>query len=147
MINPSEYLGEGADDTRNQKLEKVVTTKNGLTMYRPLADLDKKDIAKIGEEKFLETDEYIKTAYKYGLCKELVLNDPNFEDKLLESIEEETKRLTDLLNEEKEKSLSFYLIFLFCLFINTFTNIRSISKITLSKVYPNFYNSSNQHIH
>ena len=58
---------------------------------------------KIGEEKFLETDEYIKTAYKYGLCKELVLNDPNFEDKLLESIEEETKRLTDLLNEEKEK--------------------------------------------
>ena len=30
---------------------------------------------KIGEEKFLETDEYIKTAYKYGLCKELVLND------------------------------------------------------------------------
>lgn len=58
---------------------------------------------KIGEEKFLETDEYIKTAYTYGLCKELVLNDPNFEDKLLESIEEETKRLTDLLNEEKEK--------------------------------------------
>ena len=58
---------------------------------------------KIGEEKFLETDEYIKTAYKYGLCKELVLNDPNFEDKLLESIEEETKRLTDILNKEKEK--------------------------------------------
>ena len=58
---------------------------------------------KIGEEKFLEKDEYIKTAYKYGLCKELVLNDSNFEDKLLEAIEQETKRLTDLLNEEKEK--------------------------------------------
>ncbi len=54
--NPSEYLGEVADDTRNQKLEKVVTTKNGLTMYRPLADLDKKDIAKRYKEyNLLET--------------------------------------------------------------------------------------------
>jgi hypothetical protein len=48
--NPDEYIGEGSDNSRNQQLEKEVTTKNGITMYRPLADLNKKGIAKLYKE-------------------------------------------------------------------------------------------------
>ena len=55
--NPDVYLGEGADIQRDQKMEKVVTTKNGITMYRPFADLNKKDIASLYKE--------------YGLLKNL----------------------------------------------------------------------------
>ena len=48
--NPSECIGEGEDQSRNKQMEKVVTTPNGLTMYRPLADLDKKGVAKLYKE-------------------------------------------------------------------------------------------------
>ena len=36
---------------------------------------------KIGEDKFLDTDDVITGASRYGLCKELVLNDPLFLEK------------------------------------------------------------------
>jgi len=57
---------------------------------------------KIGEDKFLENDEYIIMSYRLGICKELVLNDPNLEDKFIELTKQENKRLEDLLNEVKE---------------------------------------------
>ena len=38
----------------------------------------------IGEEKYLSTDYEIKEAFKYGLCKELVLNN-DYQNKLLEA--------------------------------------------------------------
>ena len=38
----------------------------------------------IGEAKYLSTDKEIKEAFEYGLCKELVLNDPNYPSKLSE---------------------------------------------------------------
>ena len=38
----------------------------------------------LGEEKFLETDDTIRESVKWGLCKELVLGDPVYEEKLAE---------------------------------------------------------------
>jgi hypothetical protein len=38
---------------------------------------------KIGEERYLFTDLIIRKSIEYDLCKELVLNDPSFADKLL----------------------------------------------------------------
>lgn len=43
---------------------------------------------KISEAAFLEGDEAIKEAFEYGLCKELVLNDPAYDAKLLAVAEE-----------------------------------------------------------
>ena len=37
---------------------------------------------KIGEERYLSTDLIIRKSIEYDLCKELVLNDPSFADKL-----------------------------------------------------------------
>ena len=38
---------------------------------------------RLGEDLYLGTDEGIKQSFEYGLCKELVLNDPEYNSKLL----------------------------------------------------------------
>ena len=40
----------------------------------------------IGEDRFLGSDDDIKNSVKYGLCNELVLNDPQYSEKYLEVI-------------------------------------------------------------
>ena len=50
----------------------------------------------IGEEKYLSTDYGIKEAFKYGLCKELVLND-DYQNNLLEA-----KRFEKAIKEQGE---------------------------------------------
>lgn len=41
---------------------------------------------KIGEEGFLSSDKKIKKAFEAGLCQELVLNDPEYDEKLSERL-------------------------------------------------------------
>ena len=41
---------------------------------------------KIGEEPFLSSDKKIKKAFEAGLCQELVLNDPEYDEKLSERL-------------------------------------------------------------
>ncbi len=55
----------------------------------------------IGEKRFLGTDEAIKEAFKYGLCKELVLNDLGYTAKLSDAIETE-KRIIRAAEEREE---------------------------------------------
>ena len=66
----------------------------------------------LGEELYTGTDDGIKISYEYGLCEELVLNDPEYNIKLLEAIdlmaekarkEEEEKRLAKQKQEEAER--------------------------------------------
>ena len=57
---------------------------------------------KIGEERFLLTDESIKESFKYGLCKNLVLNDSYFENlDALKAIEAEELRIAGEKAEEE----------------------------------------------
>jgi hypothetical protein len=48
---------------------------------------------KIGEDAFLQSDDAIKESLKYGLCKELVLKDILYTDKLVAAIEAEANQL------------------------------------------------------
>jgi len=66
----------------------------------------------LGEELYTGTDDGIKISYEYGLCEELVLNDPEYNIKLLEAIdlmaekarkEEEEKKLAKQRQEEAER--------------------------------------------
>ena len=57
----------------------------------------------IGEKRFLGADKAIKEAFEYDLCKELVLNDPTYNMKLLEAIETEAKELEKIRIAEKER--------------------------------------------
>ena len=44
---------------------------------------------KMGEDAFLDLDDVIKESFEYGLCKELVLNDSNYQENLLAAREAE----------------------------------------------------------
>jgi FKBP-type peptidyl-prolyl cis-trans isomerase FklB len=44
---------------------------------------------KMGEDAFLDLDDVIKESFEYGLCKELVLNDSNYQENLLAAKEAE----------------------------------------------------------
>ena len=57
---------------------------------------------KMGEDSFLGSDDAIKQSFKYGLCRELVLNDPDYIDKLTATLEIELARLK-AEEEEREK--------------------------------------------
>lgn len=59
---------------------------------------------KLGEDPFLGVDDDIKDAVKYGLCKELVLNDPDYDTKLLEARNEELRLLEITLSDLKLKN-------------------------------------------
>lgn len=62
----------------------------------------------LGEDRFLEGDDVIKQAFQFGLCKELVLNDPRFKDLLEISIDNylnEYKKVQDSILVEKQKEL------------------------------------------
>ena len=64
---------------------------------------------KLAEEPFLERDTKIKESSKYGLCKELVLNDPEYDSKLsLAKKKEEEQRELSLARkkEEEQRKLS-----------------------------------------
>ena len=54
----------------------------------------------IGEDRYLDTDEKIKKSFEYGLCKELVLNDPNYDvllkEKRLAAEEAQKKQLAEI---------------------------------------------------
>ena len=57
---------------------------------------------KMGEDSFLGSDDAIKQSFKYGLCRELVLNDHDYIDKLTAALEIELARLK-AEEEETEK--------------------------------------------
>lgn len=59
----------------------------------------------IGEPAFLGSDEDIIESLEYGLCKELVLNDPDYREKMTDSIIRSLEILTDLrrIREERER--------------------------------------------
>jgi hypothetical protein len=57
---------------------------------------------KMGEDSFLGSDDAIKQSFKYGLCRELVLNDHDYIDKLTAALEIELARLK-AEEEEREK--------------------------------------------
>ena len=62
---------------------------------------------RLGEDFYLGTDAGIKESFEYGLCRELVLNDPDYNSKLLETItaakeaEEKARIASEKLAEEK----------------------------------------------
>ena len=63
---------------------------------------------KIGEDRFLGRDNDIKESIQYGLCEELVLNDPDYKNKISKnkSIYERERRLKYEENkrfEERQK--------------------------------------------
>ena len=62
---------------------------------------------KIGEEKYLLPDANILEAIKYDLCEELVLNDPDYQNKLSAAISEEELRVEaekrELIKLEQER--------------------------------------------
>lgn len=55
----------------------------------------------IGEDAFLGTDSDIKEAFEYGLCQELVLNDPNYDGKLSNIKDQERIELEEKLEAER----------------------------------------------
>ena len=55
---------------------------------------------RIGEDIFLGTDDEIKESFKYGLCKELVINDPEYKSKLANVKEFVAKQ--DRIKRQKE---------------------------------------------
>ena len=57
---------------------------------------------KMGEDSFLGSDDAIKQSFKYGLCRELVLNDHDYIDKLTAALEIELAR-PKAEEEEREK--------------------------------------------
>ena len=57
---------------------------------------------KLGEDAFLGSDDAIKQSFEYGLCRELVLNDHDYIDKLTAALEIELARLK-AEEEEREK--------------------------------------------
>lgn len=59
---------------------------------------------KLGEDPFLGVDDDIKDAVQYGLCKELVLNDPDYSIKLLEAKKEELRLLQITLADQRLKN-------------------------------------------
>ena len=62
---------------------------------------------KLGEDFYIGTDAGIRESFVYGLCKELVLNDPDYNSKLLETItaakeaEEKARMASEKLAEER----------------------------------------------
>ena len=64
---------------------------------------------RLGEDFYLGTDAGIKESLEYGLCRELVLNDPDYNSKLLETItvvkeaEEMARIASEKLAEEKAR--------------------------------------------
>jgi hypothetical protein len=58
---------------------------------------------KIGGEKFVLSDDVIRESVKYGLCSELVLNDPNYDTKLYESKSIELKAQQEVARIESKK--------------------------------------------
>lgn len=56
----------------------------------------------IGEKRFLGTDDAIKEAFEYDLCKELVLNDSKYNLKLIDAIEAEFKEVAALEKKLEE---------------------------------------------
>jgi len=64
---------------------------------------------RLGEDFYLGTDAGIKESFEYGLCRELVLNDPDYNSKLLETItvvkeaEEIARIASEKLAEEKAR--------------------------------------------
>jgi len=57
---------------------------------------------KIGEHAFLGSGDVIKDSVEYGLCKELVLNDPDYDDKVTTALEIELARLKVVKAERLE---------------------------------------------
>ena len=55
---------------------------------------------KMGEDAFLGNDDVIEESFDYGLCKELVLNDPLYKDKITE-VEKQIE--IDLAEYEKQE--------------------------------------------
>jgi len=58
---------------------------------------------KMGEDAFLETDNAITASIKYGLCPELVLNEPEYDQKLADAIKVERAMLESLKIEEQKR--------------------------------------------
>ena len=62
---------------------------------------------RLGEELYLGTDSGIVESFKYGLCKELVLNDPEYNAKLItimEAVEEQARKDEESARIAREKA-------------------------------------------
>ena len=62
----------------------------------------------IGEDRFLGTDNVIRESLKVGLCKELVLNEKNYEIKIKDAINDKYKGLT--INQPQKQEYAEILI-------------------------------------
>ena len=115
----------GCGPSHKEKEEIAILTCNIMGESRNMdASLRIKEInaarKEIGEDRYLDTDENIKKSFEYGLCKELVLNDPNYDvllkekrlaaeeaqKKLLAEIEEKRLAREKILAEIEEKRLA-----------------------------------------
>jgi len=95
----------GCEPSQKEKEEIAIITCNIMGESRNMdASIRLKEInaarEEIGEAKYLSTDKAIKESFQYGLCKELVLNDPKYQEKLEEQVQIESDRL---LEETKEQ--------------------------------------------
>lgn len=59
---------------------------------------------KIGENLFLQSDSAIVESFQYGLCEELVLNDPAYDAKL-SAVQREREEAARIAREEREEAL------------------------------------------
>lgn len=93
--------------SQKEKEEVAILTCNIMGESRNMdASLRIKEInvarKEIGEDRFLDTDEKIKESFEYGLCKELVLNDPDYSTKI-RILEEERLRIEKEREDREEK--------------------------------------------
>lgn len=90
----------GCSPSQKEKEEIAIITCNIMGESRNMdASIRLKEInaarEEIGEAKYLSTDKAIKESFQYGLCKELVLNDPKYQEKLEEQVQIENDRLLE----------------------------------------------------
>ena len=101
----------GCGPSQKEKEEIAILTCNIMGESRNMdASLRIKEInaarKEIGEDRYLDTDENIKKSFEYGLCKELVLNDPNYDVLLKEKRLASEEAQKKLLEEIEEKRLA-----------------------------------------
>ena len=97
-------IGCGPSDQEKQETAIITCNIMGETLNMDAADRIREINAareKIGESAFLGKDSDIKEAFQYDLCKELVLNDPNYNSKLDDLIEQERLALEERLEAER----------------------------------------------
>lgn len=109
LFTPIFFILISCGPSQNEKEEIAILTCNIMGESRNMdAAIRLREInvarEQIGEEKYLSTDYEIKEAFKYGLCKELVLNN-DYQNKLLEAKNIE-KAIEELAEETRRQELA-----------------------------------------